>query len=120
MAVVPDARVDQLGLNRTTIPHSIKTAPIDLRRDVASPHTVRRVLEHIHHRLMQRHPVAGDEVLGSRVWLDESQQPLELRDPPDYYGRFGFEPSAPLGIVYPPVGEGNRLWGSGISGAGPT
>jgi predicted N-acetyltransferase YhbS len=23
---------------------------------------------------------------------------------PDYYGRFDFEPSGPLGIVYPPVG----------------
>jgi putative acetyltransferase len=26
---------------------------------------------------------------------------------PDYYGRFGFEPSGPLGIVYPAVGAGN-------------
>jgi putative acetyltransferase len=26
---------------------------------------------------------------------------------PTYYGRFGFEPSGPLGIVYPPVGEGS-------------
>jgi putative acetyltransferase len=26
---------------------------------------------------------------------------------PAYYGRFGFEPSAPFGIVYPPVGEGS-------------
>jgi predicted N-acetyltransferase YhbS len=26
---------------------------------------------------------------------------------PDYYGRFGFEPSGPHGIVYPPVGAGN-------------
>jgi putative acetyltransferase len=26
---------------------------------------------------------------------------------PDYYARFGFEPSAPLGISYPPVGPSN-------------
>jgi putative acetyltransferase len=26
---------------------------------------------------------------------------------PAYYGRFGFEPSGPLGISYQPVGEGN-------------
>jgi predicted N-acetyltransferase YhbS len=26
---------------------------------------------------------------------------------PAYYGRFGFEPSGPLGIVYPPVGGGS-------------
>jgi putative acetyltransferase len=26
---------------------------------------------------------------------------------PAYYGRFGFEPSGPLGIVYAPVGAGN-------------
>lgn len=26
---------------------------------------------------------------------------------PNYYQRFGFEPSGPLGITYPPVGEGN-------------
>jgi predicted N-acetyltransferase YhbS len=26
---------------------------------------------------------------------------------PAYYGRFGFEPSGPLGIVYPPVGPDN-------------
>ncbi len=26
---------------------------------------------------------------------------------PGYYGRFGFEPSGPLGIVYRPVGEGD-------------
>ena len=26
---------------------------------------------------------------------------------PAYYGRFGFEPSGPLGITYLPVGEGN-------------
>jgi putative acetyltransferase len=26
---------------------------------------------------------------------------------PDYYGRFGFEPSGPLGIIYRPTGEGD-------------
>ena len=26
---------------------------------------------------------------------------------PAYYGRFGFEPAGPLGISYPPVGEGD-------------
>jgi putative acetyltransferase len=26
---------------------------------------------------------------------------------PAYYGRFGFEPSGPLGITYRPVGEDN-------------
>jgi len=26
---------------------------------------------------------------------------------PAYYGRFGFEPSGPLGVSYPPVGPGN-------------
>ena len=26
---------------------------------------------------------------------------------PDYYGRFGFEPSGPLGVTYQPVGPDN-------------
>lgn len=29
---------------------------------------------------------------------------VALLGSPAYYGRFGFEPSVPLGIVYPPVG----------------
>jgi putative acetyltransferase len=32
---------------------------------------------------------------------------VALLGDPAYYGRFGFEPSGPLGIVYPPVGEGS-------------
>jgi putative acetyltransferase len=39
---------------------------------------------------------------------DASEYPLVvLLGDPAYYGRFGFEPSGPLGIAYPPVGEGN-------------
>jgi len=39
---------------------------------------------------------------------EESRYPLvALLGNPAYYGRFGFEPSAPLNISYPPVGEGD-------------
>jgi putative acetyltransferase len=39
---------------------------------------------------------------------EESEYPLVvLLGDPAYYGRFGFEPSGPLGISYLPVGEGN-------------
>lgn len=39
---------------------------------------------------------------------DEAMLPLVvLLGDPRYYGRFGFEPSGPLGISYPVVGEGN-------------
>jgi len=39
---------------------------------------------------------------------DEAKLPLiVLLGFPDYYGRFGFEPSGPLGITYRPVGEDN-------------
>lgn len=39
---------------------------------------------------------------------EASKYPLVvLLGDPAYYGRFGFEPSGPLGISYPPVGEGN-------------
>ena len=33
---------------------------------------------------------------------------VALLGSPGYYGRFGFEPSGPLGIHYPPVGRDNR------------
>ena len=32
---------------------------------------------------------------------------IVLLGDPGYYGRFGFEPSGPLGIIYRPVGEGD-------------
>lgn len=32
---------------------------------------------------------------------------VALLGSPAYYSRFGFEPSSPLGITYPPVGAGN-------------
>jgi putative acetyltransferase len=32
---------------------------------------------------------------------------LVLLGDPAYYGRFGFEPAAPLGLSYPPVGAAN-------------
>jgi putative acetyltransferase len=32
---------------------------------------------------------------------------LLLLGSPTYYGRFGFEPAGPLGIVYPPAGAGS-------------
>ena len=32
---------------------------------------------------------------------------LVLLGEPGYYERFGFEPAAPLGLSYPPVGAGN-------------
>ena len=36
---------------------------------------------------------------------DEEDWPLVvLLGDPRYYGRFGFEPAGPFGIVYPPVG----------------
>ncbi|HEY7946431.1 MAG TPA: N-acetyltransferase [Acidimicrobiales bacterium] len=39
---------------------------------------------------------------------DDARLPLiALLGDPGYYGRFGFEPSGPLGITYRPVGEGN-------------
>jgi putative acetyltransferase len=39
---------------------------------------------------------------------DDEQWPMAvLLGSPAYYARFGFEPSAPLGITYPPVGEGS-------------
>ena len=39
---------------------------------------------------------------------EASEYPLVvLLGDPAYYGRFGFEPSGPLGISYLPVGEGN-------------
>lgn len=39
---------------------------------------------------------------------DEAGWPMVLLlGSPTYYGRFGFEPSSPLGIVYPPVGAGD-------------
>ena len=39
---------------------------------------------------------------------EASEHPLVvLLGDPAYYGRFGFEPSGPLGISYRPVGEGN-------------
>ena len=42
------------------------------------------------------------------VRADDARWPMAvLLGSPAYYGRFGFEPSGPLGIVYPPVGAGN-------------
>jgi putative acetyltransferase len=39
---------------------------------------------------------------------DEAGWPMAvLLGSPEYYGRFGFEPSGPLGVIHPPVGEGN-------------
>lgn len=39
---------------------------------------------------------------------DAAQWPMAvLLGSPSYYARFGFEPSAPLGITYQPVGAGN-------------
>jgi len=39
---------------------------------------------------------------------DDARLPLvALLGHPGYYGRFGFEPSGPLGITYRPVGEDN-------------
>jgi putative acetyltransferase len=39
---------------------------------------------------------------------EEAELPLVvLLGDPDYYRRFGFEPSGPLNIAYRPVGEGN-------------
>lgn len=35
---------------------------------------------------------------------DDGWPMVVLLGNPAYYGRFGFEPAAPLGIVYPPVG----------------
>ncbi|HEX2850790.1 MAG TPA: N-acetyltransferase [Acidimicrobiales bacterium] len=50
---------------------------------------------------------------------------LVLLGNPAYYGRFGFEPAGPLGIVYPPAGAGSpyfqacrlRAYDSGWRGA---
>lgn len=42
------------------------------------------------------------------VQADDAHWPMAvLLGSPAYYGRFGFEPSGPLGIVYSPVGAGN-------------
>jgi putative acetyltransferase len=38
---------------------------------------------------------------------DEQRPLLVLLGDPGYYQRFGFEPAAPLGLSYPPVGAGN-------------
>ena len=44
-------------------------------------------------------------LLGS---AEERRWPLlVLLGDPAFYGRFGFEPAAPLGVSYPPVGAGN-------------
>jgi predicted N-acetyltransferase YhbS len=51
----------------------------------------------------------GSALMGELLYRAEaSGYPLVvLLGDPAYYGRFGFEPSGPLGISYLPVGEGN-------------
>lgn len=46
------------------------------------------------HELLRRAEAAGTPLVA-------------LLGSPTYYGRFGFEPSGPLGITYPPVGAGS-------------
>jgi predicted N-acetyltransferase YhbS len=38
---------------------------------------------------------------------DSGRSAVVLLGAPDYYRRFGFEPAAPLGVVYDPVGPGS-------------
>jgi putative acetyltransferase len=52
---------------------------------------------------------AGSALLGALVGAaEEAGWPLlVLLGDPAYYGRFGFEPAAPLGLTYLPAGDGN-------------
>jgi putative acetyltransferase len=51
----------------------------------------------------------GSALIGALLDVaEEWQWPLlVLLGDPAYYERFGFEPAAPLGLSYPPVGAGN-------------
>jgi len=51
----------------------------------------------------------GSALMGTLLGLaEEWHWPLlVLLGDPAYYGRFGFEPAAPLGLSYPPVGAAN-------------
>jgi putative acetyltransferase len=56
----------------------------------------------------QRRGVGTDLMRELLDHADSSGYPLVvLLGDPAYYGRFGFEPSGPLGISYPPIGEGD-------------
>jgi len=56
-----------------------------------------------------QHRGVGSDLMGALLGRAEDQGwPLVvLLGDPGYYGRFGFETSWPLGIVYPPVGGGS-------------
>ena len=51
----------------------------------------------------------GSALMGSLIdaATDQHWPLLVLLGDPAYYGRFGFEPAAPLGLSYPPVGAAN-------------
>jgi putative acetyltransferase len=51
----------------------------------------------------------GSALMGALVGAAEERHwpLLVLLGDPAYYGRFGFEPAAPLGLSYPPVGAAN-------------
>lgn len=56
----------------------------------------------------QRSGVGSALMTALITWAEAARLPmLVLLGNPAYYGRFGFEPSGPLGITYPPVGEGD-------------
>ncbi len=52
---------------------------------------------------------AGSALLGALLGAAEGARwpLLVLLGEPAYYGRFGFEPAAPLGLTYAPAGGGN-------------
>ncbi len=52
---------------------------------------------------------AGSALVGALLGAaEEARWPLlVLLGDPAYYGRFGFEPAAPLGLTYAPAGAGN-------------